>query len=115
MEDAGDGFAAGCNVHCFSKVEIPYNGLPPGNQVTVGIRSEDIRVSREHLTQTSARNVLPGWIVSIVMDPDKAELVVDCGVDFKVSITPATVRILNLDVGSSIYLLIKARALHMRT
>jgi len=95
------------------KVEIPYNGLAPGKQVTVGIRSEDILISREHLTQTSARNVLPGRIVGIITDPDKAELIVDCGVDFKVSVTPATVRILKLEMGNNIYLLIKARALHV--
>jgi molybdate transport system ATP-binding protein len=95
------------------KVEIPYNGLPPGSQVTVGLRSEDILISRERLTQTSARNVLAGRIVSIMKDLDKAELVVDCGVDFKVSITPATVRMLSLEAGNKIYLLIKARALHL--
>jgi molybdate transport system ATP-binding protein len=95
------------------KVDIPYSGLPVGSQVTVGLRSEDILISREHLTQTSARNVLQGRIVNIIKDVDKAELVVDCGVDFKVSITPATVRMLNLEVGNNIYLLIKARALHV--
>ena len=95
------------------RLEVPYNGLPAGNQITVGIRSEDIIISREHLTQTSARNVLKGVIKHIIKDVDKAELVVFCGVDFKVSITPATIRILRLEVGSEIYLLIKARALHM--
>ncbi len=95
------------------QLEVPYNGLPAGNQITVGIRSEDIIISREHLTQTSARNVLKGVIKHIIKDVDKAELVVFCGVDFKVSITPATIRILRLEVGSEIYLLIKARALHM--
>jgi len=95
------------------RLEVPYNGLPAGNQITVGIRSEDIIISREHLTQTSARNVLKGVIKHIIRDVDKAELVVFCGVDFKVSITPATIRILRLEVGSEIYLLIKARALHM--
>jgi molybdate transport system ATP-binding protein len=95
------------------RLEVPYNGLPAGNQITVGLRSEDIILSREHLTQTSARNVLKGVIKHIISDFDKTELVVFCGVDFKVSITPATVRILRLEVGSEVYLLIKARALHL--
>lgn len=95
------------------KVEIPYHDLLLGSHVTVGLRSEDILISREHLTQTSARNVLPGKIESIIKDVDRAELVVDCGVDFKVSITPATVRILNLEAGNNVYLLIKARAMHV--
>jgi molybdate transport system ATP-binding protein len=94
-------------------IEAPLNGLPVGSQVTIGLRSEDIIVSREHLTQTSARNVLQGVLKHIISDIDKTELVVSCGVDFKVSITPGTVRALGLEVGCSLYLLIKARAVHM--
>lgn len=95
------------------RLEVPYNGLSIGSQVTVGIRSEDIIVSREHLTQTSARNVLQGVIKHIIRDVDKTELVASCGIDFKVSVTRAAVRILGLEVGSKVYLLIKARALHV--
>jgi molybdate transport system ATP-binding protein len=94
-------------------IEAPYNGLPIGSPVTVGIRSEDILVSREHITQTSARNVLQGTITTILRDFNKAELVVNCGIDLKVSVTPATVRILQLEIGTQVYLLIKARALHL--
>jgi molybdate transport system ATP-binding protein len=94
-------------------VQVPFNGLPYETQVTVGIRSEDIIVSCERLTQTSARNVLEGVIKYMISDADATELVVACGVDFKVSITTATVRALDLKVGKKIYLLIKARALHI--
>jgi molybdate transport system ATP-binding protein len=94
-------------------IEAPLNGLPIGSHVTVGIRSEDIIVSREHLTQTSARNVLQGVIKHVIRDADKTELVVFCGIDFKVSVTRAAVRILGLEVGSKVYLLIKARAVQV--
>jgi len=93
-------------------IEAPYNNLPVGSHVTIGIRSDDIIVSRERLTQTSARNVLPGVIKHILRDFDRVELVVSCGVDFKVNVTQATVRILGLEVGTEVYLLIKARAVH---
>jgi molybdate transport system ATP-binding protein len=94
-------------------IELPYNGLTIGSHVTVGVRSEDIIVSRERLTQTSARNVLRGNIRRIIRDVDKTELVVACGIDIKVSVTLAAVRKLELEVGSNVYLLIKARALHV--
>lgn len=94
-------------------VQVPYKDLPVGDRITVGIRSEDIILSREHLTQTSARNVLKGMIQRIILEADKAELVVSCGVDFKVSITPATIRVLDLKEGTEIYMLIKARAVHL--
>jgi molybdate transport system ATP-binding protein len=94
-------------------LEVSYNGLAVGSRVTVGLRSEDILVSREHLGQTSARNVLRGTVRRIITDIDATELVVDCGVDFKVSITRAAVRKLGLEIGCEVYLLIKARAVHM--
>jgi molybdate transport system ATP-binding protein len=94
-------------------LEAPYNGLPIGNPVTMGIRSDDIIVSREYLTQTSARNVLPGIIRHIVREIDKTELVVFCGINLKVAITQAAVRELKLEVGGQVYLLIKARSLHV--
>jgi molybdate transport system ATP-binding protein len=94
-------------------LEAPFNSLPVGSEVTIGIRSEDIIVSTERLTQTSARNVLPGVIRHIVREADKTELVVSCGIDFRVGVTPAAVRALQLEVECKVYLLIKARALHL--
>jgi molybdopterin-binding protein len=84
-----------------------------GAQVTIGVRSEDIIISRDCLTQTSARNVLPGRIRRIIADVDNAEIIADCGTDFKVSVTRAAVQKLKLEEGAAIYLLIKARALHV--
>ncbi len=95
------------------RIEAAYNGLPPGSRVTLGIRSEDILVARERITRTSARNVLRGTVRRVLREMDRAELVVSVGVDFKVSVTPATVRILELEPGREVYLLFKARALHL--
>jgi len=94
-------------------VEVPYNGLSVGSQITIGIISEDIIVSRERLTQTSARNVLEGVIDHIINSVNRSELVVSCGINFKVSITPAAVRLLDLRTGTRVYLLVKARAIHL--
>lgn len=94
-------------------LEAPYNALPVGNHAAFGVRSEDIILACERLTQTSARNVLEGIIKHVIRDADKTELVVDCGVDFKVSITAATIRALGLQPGTRVYLLIKARAIHL--
>ena len=94
-------------------IELPYNAVPVGTQVTIGVRSEDIIISREYLTQTSARNVLRGKVRSILATVDNAEIIANCGIDFKVSVTRAAVRKLSLEEGTEIYLLIKARALHV--
>jgi molybdate transport system ATP-binding protein len=109
----GDGLTAIDADGCL--IEASYNGLEIGSAVTIGIRSEDILVSRERITQTSARNVLEGEIKNIFRDGDKTSLVVNCGVDFKVSVTPAAARILDLTAGSRVFLLFKAWTVHILT
>ena len=101
--------AGGC------EIETSYNGLEIGSAITVGIRSEDILVSRERITQTSARNVLEGEIKNIFQGGDKTSLVVNCGVNFKVSLTPAAARILELTEGCRIFLIFKAWSVHVLT
>ncbi|MGH9352563.1 MAG: TOBE domain-containing protein, partial [Terriglobia bacterium] len=91
---------------------VAYNGLAQGARVTVGIRSEDIIICRERITQTSARNLLAGVVKTLVPDGDKMTLVAGCGVDFRVSVTKQAVDDLDLRPGATIYLLIKASACH---
>ena len=90
-----------------------YNALPVGSRVTLGIPSDDIIVSRERITQTSARNLLPGTVKHMIHDEGKVELVIDCGVDLKVKVTGQAVEALGLSSGVSVYLLIKASACHV--
>ncbi|MGH9431109.1 MAG: molybdenum ABC transporter ATP-binding protein [Terriglobia bacterium] len=91
---------------------VSYNGLAPGARATIGIRAEDIIVCREPITQTSARNLLKGTVKTIIPDGNKTELVVDCGVDFKVSVTRQAVDTLSIEPSAWVYLLIKASACH---
>jgi molybdate transport system ATP-binding protein len=96
-----------------ARLEAAYNALPIGTQVTVGVRAEDIIVARQRLTETSARNVLAGTIRRIMRTPEQTELIVDCGVELKVSITAGTLAVLDLHEGTEVFLLIKARAVHL--
>ncbi|HEX8070177.1 MAG TPA: ATP-binding cassette domain-containing protein [Pyrinomonadaceae bacterium] len=96
-----------------TRLEATYNALPLGAQVTVGVRAEDIILARARLTETSARNVLAGTLREIVRLPEQTELIVDCGLRFKVSVTAGTLAALDLQAGTPVYLLIKARAVHL--
>lgn len=96
-----------------TRLEAAYNALPTGSRITLGVRAEDIIVARTRITETSARNVLAGTIRAIVQLAEQTELIVDCGIELKVSITAGTTSALNLQTGSAVYLLIKARALHL--
>ncbi len=95
------------------QLEAAYNALPVGSLVTIGVRAEDIIVARERLTQTSARNVLQGRVRAIMRLPEQTELLVDCGVEIKVSVTAGTITALDLHEGLEVFLLIKARAVHV--
>ncbi len=94
------------------RLVTPYNGLPEGARVTLGIRSDDIIVCCQP-PPTSARNVLAGTLREILRDQEKVDLVVDCGVNLKVRVTPQAVEALGLRAGSGVYLLIKAAACHV--
>jgi molybdate transport system ATP-binding protein len=96
-----------------TRLEAAYHALPVGSQITLGVRAEDIIVARTRIMETSARNVLAGTIREIVRLAEQTELIVDCGVELKVSITTGTTSALDLQTGSAVYLLIKARALYL--
>jgi molybdate transport system ATP-binding protein len=96
-----------------TRLEAAYNALPVGAEVTIGVRAEDIIVARARLTETSARNVLAGTIREVVCLPEQTELIVDCGLLFKVSVTAGTLAALDLRAGAQVFLLIKARAVHL--
>jgi molybdate transport system ATP-binding protein len=95
------------------RMVIPCNRLAEGSRVTLGIRAEDIIVSRERVSRTSARNLLAGTVRHLLRDEESVELVADCGVDLKVRLTPQAVRALELAPGVGIFLLIKASSCHI--
>lgn len=92
---------------------IPYHALPKTTPVTIGIRSDDIVVSRERIGQTSARNLLEGTIKHVVQDGQQVDLLTACGVDLKVRITAQALNALDLRPGMKVYLLIKASSCHL--
>ena len=98
---------AGC------ELVIPYHPLPISAPVTIGIRSDDIIISRERIGQTSARNMLEGTIKHAVQDGPEVDLLTDCGVNLKVRVTTQAVEALDLKPGAKIFLLIKASSCHL--
>ncbi|HUZ45280.1 MAG TPA: molybdenum ABC transporter ATP-binding protein [Terriglobia bacterium] len=95
------------------RIIIPRADLPQGARVTLGIRADDIIVSREPITRTSARNLLAGTVKHLLRDGPQVELIADCGVDLKVRITPQSAQTLALAPGVPIFLLIKASSCHI--
>lgn len=92
---------------------VPYITLPKGTPVTIGIRSDDIIVSRERIGQTSARNLLEGSIMQVLQDGQQVDLLTACGVNLKVRVTAQALDALSLRPGVKVYLLIKASSCHL--
>ncbi|MGD0124405.1 MAG: molybdenum ABC transporter ATP-binding protein [Terriglobia bacterium] len=98
---------AGC------ELVMPYNALPKNSPVTVGIRSDDIIISRERVGQTSARNLFEGTIKHALREGPAVDLLMSCGVDLKVRVTAQAVEALDLKPGVKVYALIKASSCHL--
>jgi molybdate transport system ATP-binding protein len=89
--------------------------LPAGSPVTLGVRAEDILLSLRPIHETSARNVLRGEVREISDGGPAVELRVTTPASFRVIVTPASVRELDLKPAREVYLLIKAAAFHPLT
>jgi len=93
-----------------SEVEVAALDLEPDRRAMLALRAEEVLISLDPLSRTSARNVLSGTIREIVERGSTVELRVTTPASFRVAITPASIRDLRLTEGSEVYLLIKARA-----
>lgn len=86
-----------------------------GQQVEVGLDPADIILSKTAPTGLSAQNVVPAVIEELLGDasPIAVWLRHDSRERFKVFLTPAAVRDLQLEVGGRAWLVFKAHALHV--
>ena len=80
--------------------------------VHVTIRPEDIILSKTKI-ESSARNVFSGKITSIIEKESIIEMLVDVGMIFKVYITKLSFEDLDINIGSELYLIFKASAVHV--
>lgn len=93
-----------------SEVEVAALDLAPDRRAMLALRAEEVLISLDPLSRTSARNVLSGTIREIVERGSSVELRVTTPASFRVAITRASIRDLRLTEGSEVYLLIKAQA-----
>lgn len=82
-------------------------------QVYASIRPEDIIISKNPLISTSARNCIPGKIISFTERSSLVKVTVDTGEIFKITITKKSLEELELKVGETIYLVFKVVAVHI--
>jgi molybdate transport system ATP-binding protein len=99
--------------HAACEIEIPLGDAEPGSEVRVAIRAGDILIATEPPHFLSARNILPGTIVSLEKRGTMVAIQVKAGTHFQVHVTPGAVRALDLSPGLLVWLVIKTHSCHL--
>jgi len=89
-----------------------HDGLVPGQEVKATLAPEDIIVSPHPVSETSARNLIPGKIVRVIDHPSRSLCLINLGdgVSLLAEITQSSFRRLQMTTGMTVYCLFKATA-----
>jgi molybdate transport system ATP-binding protein len=95
------------------EIETPLVRAGVGSALRVGIRAGDILLASLPPVGLSARNIIPGRVVSLAQ-PDVIVVVkVDCGVEMEVHLTLAARDSLQLQPGREVWLVVKTHSCHL--
>jgi molybdate transport system ATP-binding protein len=94
-------------------LEVPLVRANTGSPLRVGIRAGDILLAITPPSGLSARNVIPGDMVSLEQRDMIVSAHVDCGVDMEVHLTLAARDTLCLTPGKAVWLIIKTHSCHL--
>jgi molybdate transport system ATP-binding protein len=94
-------------------LETPLADARQGDSVRVGISAGDILVATVLPQGLSARNIVPGRVMSATTRDRTVILYVDCGVLFEAHVTPHAQESLGLVAGREVWLVIKTHSCHL--
>jgi len=94
-------------------LETPLVRAEKGSRVRVGIRAGDILLATVEPQGLSARNVIPGRMVSLQQRDVIVSATVDCGVEMEVHLTLAARDSLRLEPGRAVWLIVKTHSCHL--
>lgn len=94
-------------------LEVPLARAIPGSKVRLAIRAGDILAATEMPRGLSARNVIPGKLLSLDQQGVTVIATVDCGPRFEVHLTPSAIHSLDLRPGRNLWLVIKTYSCHL--
>ncbi len=97
----------------FVLLETPLIRAEQGSLLRVGIRAGDILLAIEKPVGLSARNILPGLLLSLERRDMMISALVDCGVQMDVHLTLAARDSLKLTQGRLVWLVIKTYSCHL--
>jgi molybdate transport system ATP-binding protein len=95
------------------EIETPLVKAEVGSALRVGIRAGDILLASIAPVGLSARNIIPGRIVSLAQHDVIVVAKVDCGVEMEVHLTLAARDSLQLHPGREVWLVVKTHSCHL--
>jgi molybdate transport system ATP-binding protein len=99
-----------------TEFEVPLGHLSPGAAARVGIRAGDVLLAVEEPRGLSARNIIPGKVVSLRQQDALVTVEVDCrGTKVEAHVTPGAVQSLGLHASASVWVVIKTHSLFLIT
>lgn len=96
-------------------LETPLLRAGIGSSLLVGIRAGDILLATEQPRGLSARNIVPGKLLSLTQHDVIVTAQIDCGVVMQVHLTLAARDSLQLANGQEVWLVIKTHSCHLMT
>lgn len=95
------------------ELETPLVRADVGSRLRVGIRAGDILLASLQPVGLSARNVLPGKVLSLAQRDVIVVVKVNCGVEMDVHLTLAARDSLQLQPGRDVWLVVKTHSCHL--
>ncbi len=96
-----------------TSLEVPLGTESAQDRVRIGVRAGDILLATRRPEGISARNVLPGRIITLERRDVTTVAEVDCGMPFQVHLTPGAEKSLALATGAEVWLIIKTYSCHL--
>ena len=95
------------------ELETPLVRAEVGSTLLIGIRAGDILLATVEPAGLSARNIIPGRVLSVVQCDVIVVVRVNCGVEMEVHLTLAARESLELQPGREVWLIVKTHSCHL--
>jgi len=95
------------------ELETPLVRAEAGAELRVGVRAGDILLASLEPAGLSARNLLPGKVVSVAQRDVMVIARINCGVEMEVHLTLAARDSLQLEPGREVWLVVKTHSCHL--
>lgn len=102
-----------CMVCGVTELETPLVRAQVGTRLRVGISAGDILLATSSPAGLSARNILPGRLVSLEQRDMIVVARVDCGIEMSAHLTLAARDAMNLSPGRNVWLIVKTHSCHL--